>query len=187
MPRISPGEYEGGYSDAEIPAQRAFAPQVPMISPEAFGQVRAHLAEVTKTVIRQGRLMQILSDGDEYKKAVEQLEAEERAKAGLDPRVDGLERNVIQLAEQFSQFINEFPRMVGKAVAANLEQYQANPVPMTEPESEPDVVIPKSRLGRMKNSTAARVPEAMNKPAAPASSDNGKSTVVADGMEREIH
>ena len=179
MPRISPGEYEGGYSDAEIPAQRAFAPQVPMISPEAFGQVRAHLAEVTKTVIRQGRLMQILSDGDEYKKAVEQLEAEERAKAGLDPRVDGLEQTVRSLAEQFGRFINEFPRMVGKAVAANLEQYQANPVP--EPEPEP--IMPK--LGRPKKPT---VPEVMKKSGGSGvSSDNGKSTVVGDGMEREIH
>ena len=183
MPRISPGEYEGGYSDAEIPAQRAFAPQVPMISPEAFGQVRAHLAEVTKTVIRQGRLMQILSDGDEYKKAVEQLEAEERAKAGLDPRVDGLERNVIQLAEQFERFINEFPRMVGKAVAANLEQYQN--VPMFEPEPKPETAKP--QLGRPKKVTAPTVPEVMKRQGAPASSDNGKSTVVGDGMEREIH
>ena len=178
MPRISPGEYEGGYSDAEIPAQRAFAPSVPMVSPEAFGQVRAHLAEVTKTVIRQGRLMQILSDGDEYKKAVEQLEAEERAKAGLDPRVDGLEQTVRSLAEQFGQFINEFPRMVGKAVAANLEQLQANPMP--EPVPEP--IMPK--LGRPKKPT---VPEVMNKAAVAASSDNGKSTVLGDGMEREIH
>jgi len=180
MPRIRPGEYEEEVFD-EVP-QRQFVPsRAP--APDFLGAMQNQVTLLTKELIRQNRLLQILSDGDEYKKAVEQFEAEERAKSGLDPRVDGLEKTVNNLANQFGQFLDNLPRIIGNAVAQNLEQFGSLPMTATEV-AEQVSPVPKPQIGQRRKS--APVPEVM-KAAPVASSDNGKSTVVGDGMEREIH
>lgn len=197
MPRIRPGEYFDGQESDEFydgPASGAVGPRAatqPMVNPQFVESMAAQVGQLTKAVIRQGKLIQILTDADEYKKANERIDAEERANAAQDPRVDHLMKVVTAMNEQFSKLSSALPAIVGEAVRANLEQAGAIPeqdfsgeiaaeladtvTPMRAPKQER-----KAGMGGRKNVPVSAVPK-------PAPNENGKSQVIGDGMEREIH
>ena len=200
MARIRPGEYFDGQESDEFydgQASAAVGPRAttqPMVNPQFLESMAAQITQVTKAVIRQGKLIQILTDAEEYKKANERIDAEDAAKAAQDPRVDHLMKVVTGMAEQFNKLSSALPSMIGEAVRVNLEQSGVAPVqdfageiaeelastvtPMRAPKQER-----KSGMGGRKPApVAAATTSSPNR-----GQDNGKSEVIADGMERELH
>lgn len=179
MPRISPGEYFDEDGQQDYPEFRgntaALAPSPVQSQLQAACQ---QIGLLTKETLRQGRLLELLSDGDEYRKAVERLKEEEQVKAGRDPRVDELYGVVANMAETLNKLGSSLPVMIGDALRKM--------APVSQPDFAGEIADELSSTVKQPN---PEKPKALGqrRRTGPENRENGKSQAIADGMEREIH